>query len=187
MTIKILVNASDIELTPHVKLYVENKLSKVNRIINNVDEIRVDLKYNHSVRNPADKHVAQLTLRSKNLLLRSEERSNEIYASIDAALDKLYRQIEKYKGKRLHIRGGNGINDIHEAETALADEERESENIVRRKKFILEPMNEKEAMEQMQMLGHEEFFLFQNIKNGGVNVIYKRRDGTYGLLEPEIR
>jgi putative sigma-54 modulation protein len=186
MTIRILINTSEMEMTPHLKEYVEKKLEKLNRLLDNLEEARVELKYNSSVRSASDRHVAQFTIRGKNLLLRAEERSQDMYASIDAALDKLHRQLEKFKGKHMHS---------HEDLTALETEaslphpreESHGASVVRRKTFILEPMLEKEALEQMQMLGHEEFFIFQNVQSGKVNVVYKRRDGSYGLLEPEIR
>jgi len=183
MTIRILINTSEMEMTPHLKEYVEKKLLKLNRLLENLDEARVELKFNSSVRSASDKHVAQLTVRGKNLLLRAEERSEDIYTSIDVALDKLHRQLEKFKGK--HMRSREELAAL--AADAGVPHPKEETPIVRRKSFLLEPMNEKEAIEQMQMLGHEEFFLFQNVQNGKVNVIYKRRDGSYGLLEPEIR
>jgi putative sigma-54 modulation protein len=187
MTIQILVNTSEMEMTPHLKEYVEKKINKLSRFWENLDEARVELKYDRSVRSDADKHVAQMTIRGKNLLLRAEERSDDIYTSVDAALDKLHRRVEKYKGKRMR-----GRSEAVPSKTIPPDQYEEvapaaDQPIVRRKKFLLEPMSEIEAIDQMQMLGHEEFFLFQNVRSGAVNVVYKRRDGTYGLLEPEIR
>lgn len=186
MTIRILINTSEMEMTPHLKDYIEKKLVKLNRVLENLDEARVELKYNSSVRSASDKHVAQLTVRGKNLLLRAEERSEDMYASIDLALEKLHRQLEKFKGKHMHGREERGALPL-ESDEPRGKEELSNKPIVRRKTFLLEPMSEKEAMDQMQMLGHEEFFIFQNVQSGKVNVIYKRRDGSFGLLEPEIR
>ena len=187
MTIQILVNASGMEMTPHLKEYVEKKIIKLSKILENIDEARVELRYDGSLRSDSDKHVAQMTVRGRNLLLRAEERSNDIYTSVDTALDKLHRRVDKFKGKRLHgrVEPGplkGGILEEPEVESAVSDQP-----IVRRKKFILEPMSEMEAIEQMHMLGHEDFFLFQNVRTAAVNVIYKRRDGTFGILEPDIR
>ena len=187
MTIQILVNASGMEMTPHLKEYVEKKINKLSKILENIDEARVELRYDGSLRSDSDKHVAQMTVRGRNLLLRAEERSNDIYTSVDAALDKLHRRVDKYKGKRLHGRVEPapvlaGVAEEPEAEPSASDQP-----IVRRKKFMLEPMSELEAIEQMHMLGHEDFFLFQNVRTAAVNVIYKRRDGTFGILETEIR
>jgi putative sigma-54 modulation protein len=186
MTIRILINTSEMEMTPHLKEYVEKKLLKLNRLLDNLDEARVELKFNSSVRSASDKHVAQFTVRGKNLLLRAEERSEDMYTSIDVALDKLHRQLEKFKGKHMHSREEPAVLES-EGGIPRSKEEASTTPIVRRKSFVLEPMNEKDAMDQMQMLGHEEFFVFQNVGNGKVNVIYKRRDGSYGLLEPQIR
>jgi putative sigma-54 modulation protein len=187
MTIQILVNASEMEMTPHLKEYVEKKINKLSRFMDNLDEARVELKYDRAVRSAADKHVAQMTIRGKNIILRAEELSDDIYTSVDAALDKLHRRVEKVKGKRLRAR--TDAESVKSAGPAPEEEglEPSRPQIVRRKKFPLEPMSEPEAMDQMHMLGHEEFFLFQNVQSGAVNVIYKRRDGSYGILEPEIR
>jgi putative sigma-54 modulation protein len=186
MTIRILINTSEMEMTPHLKEYVEKKLLKLNRLLDNLDEARVELKFNSSVRSAADKHVAQFTVRGKNLLLRAEERSDDMYTSIDVALDKLHRQLEKFKGKHMRSREELAALEAENAAPRLKEEPFHTP-IVRRKSFVLEPMNEKDAMDQMQMLGHEDFFVFQNLENGKVSVIYKRRDGSYGLLETEIR
>jgi putative sigma-54 modulation protein len=187
MTIQILVNASGMEMTPHLTEYVEKKINKLSKILDNLDEARVELKYDGSLRNDSDKHVAQMTVRGRNLLLRAEERSNDIYTSIDVALDKLHRRVNKYKGKRLRGRVETAQAKINTDEEPERGPSPADQLIVRRKKFLLEPMSEPEAIEQMQMLGHEDFFMFQNVRTAAVNVIYKRRDGTFGILEPEIR
>jgi putative sigma-54 modulation protein len=187
MTIQMLVNTSEMEMTPHLREYVEKKINKLSRFLDNIDEARVELKYDRSVRSDADKHVAQMTIRGRNLLLRAEERSGDIYTSVDAALDKLHRRVEKYKGKR--IRGRGEAPPIKSVPVEPEDQEISPADqiIVRRKKFLLEPMTELEAIDQMHLLGHEEFFLFQNVHSGTVNVVYRRRDGTYGILEADIR
>lgn len=188
MTIKILINTTEVVLTPHLKEYVEKKLGKLNRFLETVDEARVDLKYNSSIRNASDRHIAQFTIRGKGMLLRAEERSEDIYASIDAGLDKLHRQIKKYKGKHTHGRAAGEARVSGTPTTPSAEgSDLTSSPIARRKRFLVEPMSEKDAIDQMHMLGHEEFFLFQNMQTATINVIYRRRDGSYGLLEPELR
>ncbi len=187
MTIQILVNASGMEMTPHLKEYVEKKINKLSKILENIDEARVELKYDGSLRSDSDKHVAQMTVSGRDMLLRAEERSNDIYTSIDATLDKLHRRVDKYKGKRLRGRVETGPVKLGAMEEPELEPAALDQPIVRRKKFMIEPMSESEAVEQMHLLGHEEFFLFQNVRTAAVNVIYKRRDGTFGLLEPEIR
>ena len=134
--------------------------------------------------------MAQLTVRGKGFILRSEERADDIYAALDTALDKIQRRIERYKGK--HHRGrGDGKSASEVAVVTLpveAEEEvvEEGPIIARRKRFVLIPMDEQEALEQMSLLGHENFFVFFNAKTNAINVLYRRRDGTYGLIEPEL-
>ena len=121
------------------------------------------------------------------MILRSEERSDDIFTALDAALEKLQRQMERYKGK--HYRGrGDGRSASEVVPPALAEEETEEPepSIVRRKRFVLAPMDEMEAIEQMILLGHENFFVFYNATTNAINVLYRRRDGNYGLIEPEI-
>jgi putative sigma-54 modulation protein len=187
MTIQILVNASGMEMTPHLKEYVEKKVHKLSKILDNIDEARVELKYDGSLRSDSDKHIAQMTVSGRNLLLRAEERSNDIYTSVDVALDKLHRRVDKFKGKRLRGRVETGPVKPDPVEEPEMESSASDQPIVRRKKFLLEPMSEMEAIEQMHMLGHEDFFLFQNVRTAAVSVVYKRRDGTFGILETEIR
>jgi putative sigma-54 modulation protein len=114
--------------------------------------------------------------------LRAEERSDDIYASIDACIDKLHRQIERYKGKRQQ-RMRSAEADV--AEVSAAEEEEPIREIVRVKRFDVQPMDAGEAIEQMELLGHD-FFLFYNAEEAAVNLVYRRRDGNFGLLKPEV-
>jgi putative sigma-54 modulation protein len=153
-----------------------------------LEEARVELAYIKSARSAADRQVAQITVRGHGVILRSEERADDIFAALDIALEKLQRQIERYKGKR--HRGRVGARSVAEETISESLEEEEPEitgpMIVRRKRFILTPMDENEAIEQMELLGHESFFVFYNPQSNAVNVLYKRHDGNYGLIEPEI-
>jgi putative sigma-54 modulation protein len=123
-------------------------------------------------------------------MLRAEERSDDIFASFDAVLDKVERQAERFKGKHWRNRG-DGRTAAQAApdlpEEGAAAPEGEDYGIVRRKSFPLSPMDESEALEQMSLLGHEDFFIFLNTVTHQVNVLYRRREGGYGLIEPEIR
>jgi putative sigma-54 modulation protein len=118
--------------------------------------------------------------------LRSEERADDIFAAFDTALDKLQRQIDRYKGKRYRGRGdGRSAAEV----VPIPEEEVELEEepvIVRRKKFALVPMNEAEAIEQMKLLGHDNFFIFFDADANQMKVLYRRWNGTYGLIEPEV-
>jgi len=188
MDAKIEIFTKNMELTERINTYVTKKVSKLDKFLNGLDEIRVDLSYVKSAKNSADRQVAQLTLRGKRFILRAEERSDDIFTAIDLAMEKLQRQVERFKGKKL-LRNGRG--DRTEISQVLAQEEAVEEEefqpvIARRKQFNLVPMDELEAIEQMTLLGHENFFVFYNGNTNKINVIYRRRDGTYGLIDPVL-
>jgi len=186
MTFAIDIYGRNMEVTERIQDYVTLKVTKLDRFLPGIEEARVDLAFIKSARSAADRQVAQITVRGKGFILRSEERADDIYNAVDTALDKMQRRIERYKGKRFRGRG----DGKSAAEVALVTPEEESDElgpvIVRRKRFQLSPMNELEALEQMLLLGHEEFFVFYNASTSKINVLYRRRDGTYGLIEPEI-
>jgi putative sigma-54 modulation protein len=187
MAVKVDVFARNMEVTDRIHDYVEKKFSKLDRYLPDIEETRVDLAYVKSARSAADRQVAQVTLRGKGYILRSEERADDIYAAIDTVVEKLQRQIERFKGKRHRGRGdGASAADIAEASTEPEEAEGEGPVIARRKQFTLVPMDEMEAIEQMTLLGHEDFFIFYNVQTNAINVLYHRRDGTYGLIEPKI-
>lgn len=186
MTLDVQVYGRNVEVTDRIMEYAKKKVSKLDRYLSDVDEARVDLAYIKSARSATDRQVAQITVRGKGYILRAEERSDDVYTALDSALDKLQRQMERFKGKRQRGRG-----DGKPASQVIPSPEEEGEEdtslIVRRKKFALTPMDELEALEQMKLLGHEDFFVFFNSVTNSVNVLYLRRDGLYGLIETEIR
>jgi putative sigma-54 modulation protein len=188
MSVKIDIFTKNLELNDRLNDYVLKKVGKLEKFLDEVDECRVDLSYSKTARNANDRHVAQLTLRGKGFILRSEERSDSMFSAVDAAIDKMQRQIRRYKGKRNRGRGDG--QTIAEAIDVVYPDEIETEEeqpvIARRKRFMLAPMDEQEAVEQMKLLGHENFFLFYNANTSEFNVLYRRRDGTYGIIIPEI-
>ena len=186
MDLKIDTFARNMELTDRIVEYVDKKVGKLGRHIPNVDETRVDLSYVKSARSATDRQVAQITIRGKGFILRVEERADDLFAAIDEAVDKMQRQIERYKGKHQRGRGdGTSAADVA-AEPVEVEEPAEIEAIARRKTFTLTPMDELEAIEQMKLLGHGEFFVFYNASTNAINVLYTRRDGSYGLIEPKL-
>jgi len=178
------------EVTDRIQEYVDKKVSKLDRYLPGIEEARVDLAYEKSARSANDRQVAQITVRGKRFVLRAEERADDIFAALDIALDKLQRRIERYKGKRYRGRGDGKSAAEVAAEPAVEVEEEETLEeapvIVRRKLFHLVPMDEAEAIEQMELLGHENFFVFYNANTNGVNVLYRRREGGFGLIETEV-
>lgn len=179
----------EFEVTDRIREYVTKKVAKLDRHLSAIEEIRVDLAHVKTARSASDRYVAQMTVRGKGMLLRAEERADDIRTAIDTALDKMTRQIARFKGK--HQRGrGDGKSAAEVAPDVEPLPELETEEppvIIRRKKFDLIPMVEEEAIEQMKLLGHDNFFIFYNAKAGAINVLYRRRDGTYGLIEPVVR
>ncbi len=187
MTLEVDIYGRSLDVTDHMKEYVDKKVSKLDRYLPGIEEARVDLAYVKSARSAADRQVAQITVRGSGFILRSEERADDIYAALDTALEKMQRRIERFKGK--HYRGRGDGKSADEVATPVTEEEESGELgpvIIRRKHFPLAPMDELEAMEQMSLLGHENFFIFYNVNSKSVNVLYRRRDGNYGLIEPEI-
>lgn len=180
------VFGKNLEITDRIHDYVVKKVGKLDRYLTDIEEARVDLSYAKSARSAADRQVAQITVRGRGFILRTEERADDLLAAVDTALDKMQRQIERYKGKRVRGRkSGPQISEIMAEETDVSEEET-TPVIARVKRFSLSPMDPMEALEQMLLLGHDNFFVFYNANTNAVNVLYRRRDGTYGLIEPEI-
>jgi putative sigma-54 modulation protein len=186
------IHTRNVDVTPRLQEHVEKKVSRLDRYLPNIHEVRVDLAIERR-KQGMDQCIAQLTLRNtRGAILRSEEkRQPDIYAALDVALDKMYRQIERYKGKRKP----RGVSRFYETEQALqtvepvpgevAEEEVEEKTaIVRRKAVTLVPMSEDEAIDQMELLGHS-FFIFYNADTAKIGVLYRREDGNYGVLEPQ--
>lgn len=183
---EIVINGRNVDVTPRLQSYVERKVERLDRYMPNIAEVRVDLAEERSNR-MGKSQVAQITVRHmRGTILRAEERTSDLFAAVDAVVDKIYRQIERYKGKRR--RRGDQQEEFAGVETAvqLESDELEEGHVIRRKVFSMEPMHEEEAIEQLDLLGHD-FYVFVNASTGGVNVLYRRRDGNYGLLEPETR
>ncbi len=195
MALKVDIFAKNMDVNERLNDYVTKKVSKLDRFLNGIEETRVDLAYIKSARSQSDRQVAQITVWGKGFILRTEERADDIFTAVDAALDKMQRQIERLKGKRSRGRGdGIPASEVPaivapdaEMETVLELEEDEVVPVIaRRKEFTLTPMDELEAVEQMKLLGHDNFFIFYNANNSQINVLYRRRDGTYGLIEPKV-
>ncbi len=163
-----------------LKDYVEKKVGKLDRYLPTLTEARVELAL-EKTKNAKQSQVVQVTLRTNGTILRGEERSSDFGAAIDTVVDKLHKQIERYKTKHSHTRAAATPETATTAAVAPTEV-----RIVRKKRFHILPMTEEEAIEQMELLGHN-FFLFADRKDGKLNVVYRRNDGDYGLIEPEIK
>jgi len=182
---KIVINVKNMELTDRIKDYIEKKVPRLERLLPDLENVKFDLSYAKNARNKTDREIAQLTLTGKGFVLRTEERDDDLLAAVDKAVDKMQRQIERFKGKRLRGRGdGTPASEVMEVQGESVSEGKSA--IVRRKSFTLVPMDENEAVEQMALLDHENFFIFYNVNTGSINVLYKRRDGDLGLIDPKI-
>lgn len=181
------IKGKNMKVSDRTHDYVEKRISKLDRYMPDIQEVFVELSV-EKTRSAQDRHVAQVTVRNDGgPILRAEERSDELTVAVDAVVDKIHRQIVRYKGKRSNRWHGQSREElVPVADDFLEDlAEEEERQIVRTKRFMVSPMNEDEAIEQMELLGHD-FFIFYNPDRGMMNVIYRRRDGNYGLLEPEI-
>jgi putative sigma-54 modulation protein len=183
---QLIITGKNMEISDWLRSYVERKFAKLDRYLPNIVETRVELT-TESTKNSQDRHVCQVTVRTKGSILRAEERAADVRDAVDAVREKMYRQIDRYRGKRWER---NRVEQPAGEEVIVAEEEEEEEEegqptIVRRKRFAVSPMDENEAIEQMELLGHD-FFVFYNADTAGINVVYKRKDGQYGLLQPEL-
>lgn len=187
---QIILKGKNIEITDWLREYVEKKVNKLDRYLPEIQEARVELSV-QKTRSSQDRQVAQLTVRSNGLILRAEERTDDMFAAIDAVMDKMHRQIARYKGKRIDRWQGQRLNRDEHGMPPIEEEileelvEEQERRIVRVKRFAVTPMDEEEAIEQMELLGHD-FFLFFNPNSGKLSLLYRRKDGNYGLLEPEL-
>lgn len=178
--------STNMEVTPRLQNYVEKKTARLDRYLPTLTTVQVDLAMENT-RSAVQRHVAEITIRDeRGTILRAEERNSDMFAAVDAVIDKLYRQIERYRGKQKRkYRGKAGEVDMGEPLPIAEELEEEDRAIVRQKRFALHPMSAEEAIDQMELLGHD-FYVFFNSEDSAVNVIYRRRDGTFGLLQPEM-
>ena len=207
-TMDLTVRGENVTITPELEEFVQKKLSKLGRYMPNINSVYVEFSIQKSRRGP-DIAVAEITLRHRRgAILRTEEKVDKVeHGSLKAALvaasDKMYRRIRRFKGKvrdkRVRDRYSMTQEELTVAEPLPEDEEVVTpyddyeapevepfeDQVIRRKTVGVSPMNEEEEIEQMELLGHN-FFLYFNPDTNTVNVVYKRSNGGYGVLEPEV-
>ena len=174
---KYIIRSQKMENTDSIKEYIESKLNKLDKYFENSDEIEATVLTKIVGRN----QIIEVTIPTKHFLLRNEESNEDLYAAIDKIVDKLERQIRKNKEK---INSRINKTFIQDFEYDLEDEYEEEEKIVKRKKVELKPIDEEEAIVQMEMLGHS-FFVYKDVDSNKVCIIYKRKNGDYGVIETE--
>lgn len=180
---KIIVKGKNLQVTPALKEHAEKRLERLDRFFEHIDEAHVTQTIERNWQ------IVDVTLKAGGLLLRSEQKSDDMYTSIDMAADHLERQLKKFK-ERLYARTRHQaprvVNGV--APPPIEESEPEGDNgvlarVVRVKRFPLKPMSTEEAVLQLELLGHN-FFVFTNAESEQVNVLYRRNDGHIGLIEP---
>ncbi len=172
---RIITSGKNVEITEALRERIEKKLSKLDRFLDESEEVQVRLSQQRGNRN-----TVEITIAFDGAILRAEETTPDMYGSIDRAVDIIVRQIRRHRTK---LEKRLRIGAYEEADAAALEEALEA-TLVRTKKFMMKPMSVDDAIVQMDMLGHN-FFMFLNEETGGTCVVYKRQDGNYGLLEPE--
>jgi putative sigma-54 modulation protein len=176
--------SKNMEISPDIRDYVQKKIGKLTHYLPNITEGKVEI-HEQNTKSPQHRYTAQVTLTSKGIILRGEERGEGVRAAVDAVAEVLERQIERYKGKLQDK--GRGLSPVRQPEEEMVAEEEPMNfpRVVRLKRFAVKPMSVSEASEQMELLGHA-FFLFVNSENDRLCLLYRRNDGNYGLIEPEL-
>ncbi|WP_040204204.1 ribosome hibernation-promoting factor, HPF/YfiA family [Neobacillus jeddahensis] len=178
------VRGENIEVTPAIREYVEKKITKLERYFTEAPDanVNVNLKFNQDKTSKVE-----VTIPLQQLVLRAEETNVDMYAAIDLITDKLERQIRKHKTKvnrKFREKGDFPVTFSTTESPEVHDVDEDDLELVRTKRFDLKPMDSEEAILQMNMLGHS-FYVFTNSDSNRTNVVYKRKDGRYGLIEAQ--
>ena len=179
--LRLQVKGKNLDVTDSIRSYAEQKLKKLDKQLNDATEVELELAVE---KNPsiAANQIAEATVWTKGPTLRAREASEDMRASIDQLTEKLVRQVRHYREKRSH-RGTRNHVHVDEGAPVLQDDQLDQQ-IVKTKQFPDKPMSPEEAVLQLELIGHD-FFVFRNADSGEVNVVYRRQNGGYGLIEPQ--
>lgn len=178
-----IVAKNNVSVSPTIEDYATKRIGKMSRYLPNIDEGKVEIS-REGARQPDQRFVVQVTLDSNGVLIRAQEHGEDIRTAVDRVVDALTSRISHYKGK--HFDRSN--DTVRKMEPSLEPAEatpEEPRRLVKTKRFTLKPMSLDEAMDQMELLGHD-FFLFVNSDDDKANLLYRRKDGDYGLIEPDM-
>lgn len=175
------VKGKNVEVSDSLRRYAEEKLGKLERQLKDPTQVELELAVEHNA-SIADDHVAEATIWTKGPTIRAREASPGFEASIDRLVDKLERQVVRYREKRSRKEAARHGRPPQPEMPSPVSQEVESV-IVKTKQFAMKPLSPEEAVLQLELVGHD-FFVFENSDSGDVNVVYRRRDGDYGLIEP---
>jgi len=173
---------NDLVLSETIENYAEKRVGKLDRYLPSISEGKLEISH-EDAKLPEQRFAVQVTLDSKGVLIRAQERAADIRTAIDKVVDALTSRIERYKG-RLYDRG-KGVSLARKAVMEETEEDEAPKRVVKTKHFLFKPMSVDEAVNQMELIGHD-FFLFTNAETGRSNLLYRRKDGNYGLIEPEL-
>lgn len=175
---QITFRGKNLDVTPAIKEHATKRISRIKRYFDQPLTAQVRLEVERG------QHIVEVTIPVGGLILRGEQRSPDMYASLDQVIDKLERQVRKYKTRINRKPRANGSAvAVAEADTDSEAEFDDAPRLVKTKRFAIKPMDPEEAIMQMNLVGHD-FFVFLNGESDEVNVVYKRHDGNYGLIEP---
>lgn len=183
---KIEITGKKVEISELVQRYIKKKVEKLGRHLSNITDAKVEI-YGEKTKSPEQRFATKVVLKTKGTLFTSEERGEDIYVTIDRVAEALTHQIERYKGKLYEKGKGTSLarQGVNPGEASETEEAKMLRKVVKVKKFLVKPMSVAEAAEQMELLGHN-FFIFVNAETGDINLLYRRKDGNYGLIEPEL-
>lgn len=197
------IRTNGTKVTDGMREFIDRRMSKLDRLAAHVVDAQLELRTEQS-RTGSEFTTAQLTLQTGRHVLRAEERATEPAKAVDAAIDKLIKQVRKYNDKRTNRKRRLPVGELVNAAAPLGEATTELQlpedltfsqaapqpldsdatHVVRTKRFPMKPMNVEEAIDQMELVGHD-FFFFQNAEDDTLSVLYRRRDGSYGILVPE--
>jgi putative sigma-54 modulation protein len=173
------ITSKNIELTPATHHHLERKLSRLSRHLANISQFKVEVS-EQKTKSPQQRFVVQVAINSNGILLRGEERGGDLFKAIDKVAAIMDRQIKHHKEKLYDKGRGRSL-----ARGEFDEEASSMGRVVKVKRFPVKSMSVAEAIDQMELLGHD-FFLFFNTDTEGLNLVYRRRDDNYGLIEPEL-
>jgi putative sigma-54 modulation protein len=176
-----IIAKNNVEVSETLEAYVEKKIGKLGRYLPIINEGKVEISH-EGAKLPEQRFSVQVTLDSKGVLIRAQEKSKDIRTAVDKVVDVLSKRIERYKGK-LYDKG-RGTSFARQGAVIEAEEIESSKRVVKSKHFLVKPMPVDEAINQMELLGHD-FFLFIDADTERLSLLYCREDGDYGLIEPE--
>ena len=176
-----IIAKNNVEVSETIQAYVEKKIGKLGRYLPSIGEVKVEIS-TEGAKLSEQRFTVQVTLDSKGVLIRAQEKSKDIRTAIDKVANVLSKRIERYKGK-LYDKG-RGMSFARQGAAIEAEEIEALQRVVKSKRFLVKPMPVDEAINQMELLGHD-FFLFIDADTERLNLLYRRKNGDYGIIEPE--